>query len=392
VTPVLRGVVDPTAARGPAAPLLVLGPSLGTTAETWSAVAERLTGRYRVLRWDLPGHGVSPAATSPFSVADLARGVIALVDSLGDARFTYAGVSLGGAVGIELALMVGPDRLDGLAVVASDARIGEPEGWRERAAQVRRQGTASMVAGSGRRWFAPSFPARDPDPVGKALADLLDVDDESYALCCEALAGFDRRGDLDVLDVPTVVVTGDADPVVSADDGETLAASIPGAVALTLADTGHQAQLERPDAVASALLDSLGPADDVAAPGRYTAGLAVRRSVLGEEYVEASFAGITPETADFQRFITETAWGSVWTRPGLDRRMRSAITIASLVTAGHWHELELHLRAGLTNGLTRDELAEILLHTAVYAGVPAANTAFGRLKRVLAEHDDTDET
>jgi 3-oxoadipate enol-lactonase/4-carboxymuconolactone decarboxylase len=390
VTPVLRGVVDPTTAAGPAAPLLVLGPSLGTTAETWTAVAERLTDRYRVLRWDLPGHGSSPAATGSFSIADLARGVLALVDSLGDRRFTYAGASLGGAVGIELALMVGPDRLDGLAVVCADARIGEPASWHERAAQVRRQGTASLVAASGRRWFAPSFPSRDPDTVGKALADLLDVDDESYARCCEALAGFDRRGDLDVLDVPTVVVTGDSDPVVSSADGETLAASIPGAVALPLVDTGHQAQLERPDAVAAAVLDHL--AGDREGLDRYGAGLEVRRSVLGEEYVDASFAGITPETADFQRFITETAWGSVWTRPGLDRRMRSAVTIASLVTGGHWHELELHLRAGLTNGLTREELAEILLHTSIYAGVPAANTAFGRLKRVLAEHDDTDET
>jgi 3-oxoadipate enol-lactonase/4-carboxymuconolactone decarboxylase len=386
VTPVLRGVVDPTSAPGSAAPLLVLGPSLGTTADTWTAAAELLSARYRVLRWDLPGHGTSPAATERFSVADLARGVLALVDSLGDRRFTYAGVSLGGAVGIELALMVGPDRLDGLAVICSGARIGEPDAWRERAVQVRRQGTAGMVAGSGRRWFSPAFPSRDPDAVGKVLADLLDVDDESYARCCEALADFDRRGDLDVLDVPTVVVTADSDPVVGAADGESLADSIPSAVALVLEDTGHQAQLERPDAVAAVVLEHLPPAGD-----RYGAGLAVRGAVLGQDYVEASFAAITPETADFQRFITETAWGSVWTRPGLDRRMRSAVTISSLVTGGHWHELELHLRAGLTNGLSREELAEILLHTSIYAGVPAANTAFGRLKRVLAEHDDTDE-
>jgi 3-oxoadipate enol-lactonase/4-carboxymuconolactone decarboxylase len=392
VTPVLRGVVDPTTATRTAAPLLVLGPSLGTTAEMWAPAAARLTAHYRVLRWDLPGHGSSPAATGPFSIADLARGVLALVDSLGDRRFTYAGASLGGAVGIELALMVGPDRLDGLAVICADARIGEPAGWHERAAQVRSQGTASMVAGSGRRWFAPSFPPRDPDGVGRALADLLDVDDESYARACEALADFDRRGDLDALDVPAVVVVGDSDPVVSVADGEALADAIPGAVVLPLADTGHQAQLERPGVVAAAVLDHLAAPDDRTVPDRYAAGLEVRRSVLGEEYVEAASAGSTPETADFQRFITETAWGAVWTRPGLDRRMRSAVTISSLVTGGHWHELELHLRAGLGNGLTREELAEILLQTAIYAGVPAANTAFGRLKRVLAEHDDPDET
>jgi alkylhydroperoxidase/carboxymuconolactone decarboxylase family protein YurZ len=101
--------------------------------------------------------------------------------------------------------------------------------------------------------------------------------------------------------------------------------------------------------------------------------------------VDRATAGITPETADFQRFITETAWGTIWTRPGLDRRMRSAVTLASLVTGHHWDELALHVRAGLRNGLSRAELTEILLQTAIYAGVPAANSAFAVAKRVLAE-------
>jgi alkylhydroperoxidase/carboxymuconolactone decarboxylase family protein YurZ len=107
--------------------------------------------------------------------------------------------------------------------------------------------------------------------------------------------------------------------------------------------------------------------------------------VLGPQHVDAAVAGSTPTTAEFQRFITEVAWGSIWTRPGLDRRMRSAVTISSLVTGHHWNELELHLRAGLRNGLSRDELVEILLQTAIYAGVPAANSAFGVAKRVLDE-------
>ena len=115
--------------------------------------------------------------------------------------------------------------------------------------------------------------------------------------------------------------------------------------------------------------------------------MAVRRAVLSDPYVDAAVAGATPETADFQRFITEYAWGSVWTRPGLDRRLRSAVTISSLVTGHHWNELELHLRAGLRNGLTRDELVEILIQTAIYAGVPAANSAFGVAKRVFATID-----
>ena len=377
MSPVLRGTVDPTTADDAAAPLLVLGPGLGTTADTWRAVAERLTDRFRVLRLDLPGHGASPAASAPFEIADLAAAVVDLVDSLGGGRFAYAGVSLGGAIGLELALGPAADRLDALAVVCSDARIGEPDAWRARAEQVRRQGTSSTVAGSAQRWFARSFPARDPDVVGRALNDLLGVDDESYARCCEALAAFDRRADTGRIRVPVAVLVGDSDPVVAEDDGRRLAGSIPGATATVLPETGHQAQLERPEEVADAIR-ALVPG------GRYEAGLAMRRAVLGTAYVDAALAAVTPETADFQRFITETAWGTVWTRPGLDRRMRSAVVIASLVAGHHWQELELHLRAGLvSNGLTADELAEILLTSSVYSGVPAANTAFGVLRRVV---------
>lgn len=114
-------------------------------------------------------------------------------------------------------------------------------------------------------------------------------------------------------------------------------------------------------------------------------GLAVRREVLGAEYVDAALARADATTAEFQEMITTYAWGHIWTRPGLDRRMRSAVTITALVAHGHMAELELHLRAGLRNGLTRAEIVEILMQVAIYCGVPAANSAFGVAQRVLAE-------
>jgi 3-oxoadipate enol-lactonase/4-carboxymuconolactone decarboxylase len=314
-------------------------------------------------------------------MADLAAAVVVLVDSLGGGRFRYAGASLGGAIGIELAAGPDGDRLDGLAVICSNAKIGEAEGWASRAEQVRRQGTASLIAATSGRWFAPSFPSREPDIVGRMLNELVDVDDESYALCCEALAGFDRRAEAASLRLPSIVIAGDSDSVVTGDQAAELASAL-GARSELLADTGHQAQVERAETVAELLAATF--------PGnRYEAGMVVRRQVLSGPYVDASLAGVTPETRDFQRFITEYAWGSVWTRPGLDRRMRSAVTISSLVTAHHWHELELHLHAGLRNGLTREEITEILLQTAIYAGVPDANTAFGVAKRVFAETAQT---
>jgi 4-carboxymuconolactone decarboxylase len=111
----------------------------------------------------------------------------------------------------------------------------------------------------------------------------------------------------------------------------------------------------------------------------------VRREVLGDEHVDASVERTTELTAPFQEFITRTAWGQVWTREGLDRRTRSAITLALLTALGHEDELALHVRAARRNGLTAGEIGEVLLHTAVYAGVPAANSALAIAQRVLEE-------
>jgi 4-carboxymuconolactone decarboxylase len=115
------------------------------------------------------------------------------------------------------------------------------------------------------------------------------------------------------------------------------------------------------------------------------AGMEVRRAVLGDAHVERSRQRTTPFTADFQDFITRYAWGDVWTRPGLDRRSRSMITLTALTALGREGELELHVRGAVRNGLTHEEIAEVLLHTAVYAGVPAANAAFAVAQRVLDE-------
>jgi 4-carboxymuconolactone decarboxylase len=124
---------------------------------------------------------------------------------------------------------------------------------------------------------------------------------------------------------------------------------------------------------------------------RYDQGLAVRREVLGDSYVEQAGAKTTDFTRDFQTIVTEFAWGTIWTRPGLDRRSRSMITLTALIARGHHEELALHIRAGLRNGLSREEIKEVLLQAAVYCGVPDANAAFRIAQRVFdeteAQHD-----
>jgi 4-carboxymuconolactone decarboxylase len=120
----------------------------------------------------------------------------------------------------------------------------------------------------------------------------------------------------------------------------------------------------------------------------YDRGMQIRREILGDEYVDAAVGRTTEFTADFQDFITRYAWGEIWARPGLDRRMRSCITLTALVALGHLDELELHVRAAIRNGLTEQDIGEVFLQSAVYCGVPAANSAFAVARRVLSERGE----
>jgi 4-carboxymuconolactone decarboxylase len=120
-------------------------------------------------------------------------------------------------------------------------------------------------------------------------------------------------------------------------------------------------------------------------------GMKVRREVLGDEHVDKAVANTTGFTADFQDLITRYAWGEIWTRPGLDRRMRSAITLTALIALGRFEELAMHVRAARRNGLSEDEIKEVLLQSAIYCGVPAANSAFAVASSVLAEEEERDQ-
>lgn len=260
-TPTIRGTIHEVAGVADGPQTIVLGPSLGTTTSLWDGVVPALAEHYRVVRFDLPGHGLSPAATEPFSIADIADAIITLVDSVGGGPFYYAGISLGGAVGLELALRH-PDRMRGLAVICSGAKIGAAEGWIERAAEIRASGTASVVAGSADRWFAPGFLERDPAAGSAALRTLIDVDDESYALCCEALAAFDLTDVVPGIRVKTLCVSGEFDLPTPTAQVQELADAIPGARHVTISGVAHLPALERPDTVGALLLRAIEVANE----------------------------------------------------------------------------------------------------------------------------------
>lgn len=240
---------------GPAgAPLLVLGPSLGTSAIVWESTVPMLVDRYRVALWDLPGHGAAPVPDEPFSVADIADAVAAAIGEVDGGPVLYAGVSLGGAVGLELVLRH-PGVVSAAALICSGARIGEPPGWYERAASVRSMGTASVVVGSAARWFAPGSIAAHPDLTGRLLHALRDTDDGAYARCCDALAEHDVRGRLGDIDVPVLAIWGDQDPVTPEASAREIAEGVRDGRAVGIPDAAHLAPVDDPDAVAAALRD-----------------------------------------------------------------------------------------------------------------------------------------
>jgi 3-oxoadipate enol-lactonase/4-carboxymuconolactone decarboxylase len=360
-------------------PVLVVGPSLGTSVSAlWGPAAELLGERFHVVGWELPGHGHGAPTTEPFTLADVATGVVAAVEAtLGTVAFGYAGDSVGGAVGLQLALDV-PERLRGVVVLCTGAKIGTAESWAERSATVRASGTPAVVEASAKRWFGTGFLERQPEIGTALLQSLQHADAESYALVSDALGAFDVRDRLGEIAVPVLAVGGAEDVPTPAATLREHAARIRGSRFVELDGVAHLAPAEAPRTVAT-LIEAHLVRD--AAP----AGMQVRRQVLGDAHVERANAGITEITADFQSFITRYAWGEIWTRPGLARRDRSIAVLTALIAGRHFEELEFHLRAALRNGLTKDEIVEVLLQSAVYVGVPAANTAFGVARRVLAE-------
>jgi 3-oxoadipate enol-lactonase/4-carboxymuconolactone decarboxylase len=375
-----------------AGPLLLLGSSIGTSGTAlWSASAAVLGKRFHVLAWDLPGHGRNTDPVSAgFTMAELAAGVLALADRVltdraePGGRLYYAGDSLGGAVGLQ-ALLDAPDRIVAAVLLCTGAKIGTAEGWRERAARVRASGTAVVINQSVERWFAPGFLEREPQVGSRLLDSLRAADAEAYALACEALADFDVRSRLGEIAVPVLTVAGAEDFATPPELLAEIANGVQSGGLQILDGAAHLAPAEVPEEVAKLIMKHFD-AEELGVD-RYAAGMRVRREVLGDDHVDRATTATTDFTRDFQQLITEYAWGTIWTRPGLDRRSRSMITLTALVARGHHEELAMHVRAARRNGLSLNEIKEVLLQTAIYCGIPDANTAFRIAAAALADEE-----
>ncbi|MFI6348255.1 alpha/beta fold hydrolase [Streptomyces sp. NPDC050560] len=442
------------------APVLVLGPSLGTTWHMWDRQIPELSSEWRVLRYDLPGHGGAPAHPAD-SVPELAARLLVTLDGLGVQRFGYVGCALGGAVGAELALRH-PHRVASLALISSSPRFGTADEYRQRGVVVRAKGLDPIARTAPEQWFTPGFAAQQPAITEWAVQMVRTTDPGCYIAACEALATFDLREDLVGITVPTLVLVGSEDQVTGPGQARTLVAGIHDARLALVPGASHLAPVEQPGAVTDLLVrhfsGSWAPADPgtahiaipavlttpvppqaptvpvgpstplgqtapaapaspiappapalvepsapapravpaaeiapmaetqvITAEDTHARGLRVRRDVLGDAHVDREIATADEFTDALQDFGTRYEFGEVWQRPGLDRRLRSAVALTALTAGGHFEELAAHTRAALRGGLSPQEVKEVLLQTAVHCGLPAARRAFAVAQAVIAE-------
>ncbi len=248
----------------PGKPLVVLGPSLGTSAAAlWGPAAVHLAGRFNVLGVDLPGHGVSWQVAPVNDMAALAKAVIAGVDAAlakrGEAgtQFFYAGVSVSGCIGLQL-LLDAPERVRAAGILNSAAKIGEKAAWLERAATVRSAGTKAMREASPGRWFAPGFAEANPVRVAILLDSLSAASGEGYAGVCEALGSFDVRDKLSSIKRPVIAIGGKNDVATPPEQQEAIAKGIPGARLEFFSPAGHLVPAEHPEKAASLLAGFFG--------------------------------------------------------------------------------------------------------------------------------------
>lgn len=238
-------------------PVLVLGNSLGTSRAIWAPQLPVLGADFRLLRYELPGHGGSAAwPGTSYTLDELGAGVLRLLDAHGIERASYCGISIGGMIGMWLASRA-PDRIAALGLVCTSAYLPPADGWRARAAQVLARGPASIADAVLARWFTPSFAAAQPSVIAAFLAEFGRTDPAGYAGCCEAIAGMDLRPRLADIAAPTLVIAGADDPATPPEHGEAIAAGIGGARLVVVPDAAHLASVSSPDVVTPALAEHL---------------------------------------------------------------------------------------------------------------------------------------
>ena len=242
-------------AGGEDKPWLVLSNSLGTTLHMWDDVLPRLAAEFRVLRYDMRGHGLSSVPPRPYSLADLGNDLLSLLDELNISRCHFCGISISGLLGMCLGIHA-PHRVERIILANTASRIGTEIGWNDRIAQVLQGGTASIADAGMPRWFTSGFREHAPQRVAEMRAMMAAISAEGYTGCCATLRDTDQTANLHRILTPTLVLSGTFDPATTASDGKALAQRIRGSQYVEL-PTAHLSPVESPEAFNSAVLDFL---------------------------------------------------------------------------------------------------------------------------------------
>ncbi|MCP9770525.1 3-oxoadipate enol-lactonase [Lacihabitans sp. LS3-19] len=363
----------------PNSPVLIFSNSLGSEMMMWDELVPYLLPYFRVLRYDNRGHGESEGflSGSDSTIEQLGNDVVELMNELNLETACFCGLSMGGLIGQWLGINH-PNRFKKIVLSNTGAKIGNDERWNDRIETISKNGMGAIVNDTMERWFTEIFRINNPERVAETKAMFLRSDIEGYSNCCKAIRDADFRENLSNLRVETLVITGDEDPVTNVEQAEYIVSMVPNAV-LKLLPARHLSATELPKEYAKVLIDFF-VGDTV-----FEKGMHVRRSVLGEEHVNKANAKINEFNGDFQNFISHYAWGEIWTRPGLSKHNRSLITIAMLIALNRGAELKMHIKAAFNNGVSKDEIKEVIMQSALYCGLPAANEAIQTAEEVFRE-------
>jgi len=351
-------------------PVLMFSHSLGCDHSQWDLQAAALQPHFRVLRYDLRGHGATEAPAGEYSIEMLARDALAIADALGIAQFAFCGLSLGGMIGQWLAAHA-PERITHLVLANTSARFPDPSVMDTRRRTVLESGMTAIADAVMQRFFTAENVAANPPAVANIRRIVLATDPAGYAGCCAAVRDMDQVSLLASIHAPTLIIVGDRDVSTPwQGHGDVLAGGIPHARVEHL-PTAHLSNLERPRTFSAALLRLISPP--------LSEGLEKRQAILGDRPPATDF------TRAFQDLVAKSAWDSIWTRPGLDDGTRRLLALTALAAQGRWDEFRMHVRAGLDRELEPCDLEEALLQLAIYAGFPAAKTGFQIASEELAK-------